>query len=154
MDVYTQGGEELRYLKFYLRSIAMGEPYSYDDVECAHVVASLREALRDNAGALGSFWLGYTLKAQLQDAQGLALLRAWVNQHGGPTWWDEQWEPLVRKCAAPTALVDSDGSGLRAVATSAQRGRLPEQRSQKRFGLTSCFCCSQLVEPKPGPVRV
>jgi hypothetical protein len=100
----TPGGEELRYIKFFLRAEAKGEPHTYDAAECAHVVASLRDALRTNSDALGGFWLGYTLKAQLQDAKGVALLKAWVDKHGGPAWWAEQWEPLVRKCAKPEAL--------------------------------------------------
>jgi len=62
----TPGGEELRYLKFFLRAEAKGEPHTYDADECAHVVASLRDALRTNADALGGFWLGYTLKANLR----------------------------------------------------------------------------------------
>lgn len=53
---FTPGGEELRYLKFWLRAEAQGEPYAYDAAECAFVVESLRRALLTNADALGGFW--------------------------------------------------------------------------------------------------
>lgn len=106
---FTPGNKELRYIKFLLRAKAKGEPLTYDAAECAFIVESLRTALRTNAGALGGFWLGYTLKVQLQDPEGVAALREWVETHGGPAWWDEQWAPLVRKCAAPGALKDDDG---------------------------------------------
>jgi len=141
----TPGGEELRYLKFFLRAQAKGQPYSYDPDECASVVASLRKALRTNAGALGGFWLGYTLKAQLADAQGVAMLQAWVAAHGGPKWWGEQWEPLVRKCAAPGALVgDGKYSSPRTYFTMASgKGR----RRRARLGFMSCLRCSARVQP-------
>jgi hypothetical protein len=79
---------------------------------------SLRHALAVNAAALKGFWLGYTLKAQMKDAKGIAALRAWVEKHGGPTWWAEQWEPLVRSCAKPGALAAS-GDAVAAPAASA-----------------------------------
>lgn len=106
----TPGGEELRYIKFFLRAEAKGEPHTYNVDECALVVASLRDAMHTNADALAGFWLGYTLKESLQDAKGIAMLRAWVDKHGGPVWWSEQWEPLVRKCAAPRALDGISGN--------------------------------------------
>eukprot|EP00931_Biecheleriopsis_adriatica_P119660 TRINITY_DN9487_c0_g2_i1.p1 TRINITY_DN9487_c0_g2~~TRINITY_DN9487_c0_g2_i1.p1 ORF type:complete len:401 (-),score=64.61 TRINITY_DN9487_c0_g2_i1:139-1341(-) len=114
----TPGGEELRYIKFFLRAEAKGEPHAYDADECAHVVASLRDALRTNADALGGFWLGYTLKDSLQDAKGVSLLHAWVEKHGGPSWWSEQWEPLIRKCAAPGALDGGTCIGGNSLASS------------------------------------
>lgn len=100
----TAGGEELRYLKFWLRAEAAGRPHTHDPAELAFVVASLRTALRSNAEALRGFWLGYTLKAQLADAKGLHQLRRWVEAHGGTGWWAEQWLPLLSECAAPEAL--------------------------------------------------
>eukprot|EP00929_Paragymnodinium_shiwhaense_P121410 TRINITY_DN93635_c0_g1_i1.p1 TRINITY_DN93635_c0_g1~~TRINITY_DN93635_c0_g1_i1.p1 ORF type:complete len:396 (-),score=47.37 TRINITY_DN93635_c0_g1_i1:103-1290(-) len=129
----TPGGEELRYIKFMLRADAKGEPHSYDADECAHVVASLRDALRTNAGALGGFWLGYTLKDCLQDAKGVQLLHAWVDKHGGPTWWSEQWEPLVRKCAAPGAL---DGNGDHGEAVLAVSEATPTAQKPKTASRT------------------
>lgn len=101
---FTPGNKELRYVKFVLRGEARGEPFACDPAECAFVVESLRGALRTNFDALRDFWFGYTLKAQLQDSDGVAALHAWVTKHGGPTWWGEQWEPLVRACAASGVL--------------------------------------------------
>lgn len=128
----TPGGEELRYIKFFLRAEAKGEPHTYDADECAHVVASLREALRSNADALGGFWLGYTLKESLQDAKSITLLRAWVDKHGGPDWWSEQWEPLLRR-AAPKAF-DVQLQGISQPKTAWQAGRIwPSWLSLRRF---------------------
>ena len=31
----------------------------------------------------------------------------------GPLWWAEQWEPLVRKCASPGALLPCDDAARR-----------------------------------------
>eukprot|EP00441_Pelagodinium_beii_P026372 CAMPEP_0197663966 /NCGR_PEP_ID=MMETSP1338-20131121/58349_1 /TAXON_ID=43686 ORGANISM="Pelagodinium beii, Strain RCC1491" /NCGR_SAMPLE_ID=MMETSP1338 /ASSEMBLY_ACC=CAM_ASM_000754 /LENGTH=400 /DNA_ID=CAMNT_0043242507 /DNA_START=32 /DNA_END=1234 /DNA_ORIENTATION=+ len=114
----TPGGEELRYIKFFLRAEAKGQPHTYDADECAHVVASLRDALRTNADALSGFWLGYTLKDSLQDSKGITMLHAWVEKHGGPAWWSEQWEPLIRKCATPKALEGISGTGGNSLAVS------------------------------------
>lgn len=101
---FSPGNKELRYVKFLLRGEAKGEPFSYDPLECAFIVESLRKSLQTNFDELRNFWFGYTLRAQLQDVSGVAALRAWVTRHGGPTWWEKQWEPLVRACAAPGAL--------------------------------------------------
>ena len=141
----TPGGEELRYLKFFLRAQSKGQPYSYDPDECAFVVASLRKTLRTNAGALSGFWLGYTLKEQLADARGIALLQEWVSEHGGPTWWDEQWAPLVRKCAAPGALVGDGKDGSPRTYFTMASG--PRRRRKMRLGVLSCLRCSARVQP-------
>jgi len=107
---FSPGNKELRYVKFFLRAETNGEPLSYDAEECAFIVESLRRALCTNAKALREFWFGYTLKAQLKDSNGIAALNAWVTKYGGPTWWEEQWLPLVEACAAPGAL--SVGNGV------------------------------------------
>jgi len=152
----TPGGEELRYLKFFLRAEAKGEPYTYDTKECAFVVASLRHALHANADALGSFWLGYTLKATLADEHGIAQLRAWVTKHGGPAWWTEQWQPLMCKCAASKALVGSvESDGPPAPSNSAPRKLLSRGTTHRRtmrwppLLLASCLRSSSAVEPAP-----
>eukprot|EP00966_Prymnesium_polylepis_P120082 2775161-Prymnesium_polylepis.1 len=62
----------------------------------------------------------------MQDAKGVATLKAWVDKHGGPAWWEEQWEPIVRACAAPGALAGgrSGGKGSgRLTAKALQRTR-------------------------------
>jgi hypothetical protein len=95
----TPGFKELRYIKFLLRAQAKGEPLSTDATECQFVVASLKAALRSNADALRSFWFLYALEKQLKTAEGVAALRDWVVAHGGETWWEADWVPLVRATA-------------------------------------------------------
>ena len=123
---FTPGNKELRFVKFLLRAEATGEPLNVDDTECACIVESLRSALRTNADALRAFWFGYTLKAQMKDAKGVAALKAWVDKNGGPTWWEVQWEPIVRSCAASGALAGGpsgvEGRGYLA-SKAMQRGR-------------------------------
>jgi hypothetical protein len=106
---FTSGNKELRYIKFLLRAEAKGKPLTCDPAECAFIVQSLRKALETNSDGLGGFFFGYTLKEQLQDSKGVSALRAWVDKNGGLGWWEEQWEPLVRKSAAPGALPDCIG---------------------------------------------
>eukprot|EP00747_Dinoflagellata_sp_TGD_P093891 gnl/TRDRNA2_/TRDRNA2_165908_c0_seq2.p1 gnl/TRDRNA2_/TRDRNA2_165908_c0~~gnl/TRDRNA2_/TRDRNA2_165908_c0_seq2.p1 ORF type:complete len:395 (-),score=68.86 gnl/TRDRNA2_/TRDRNA2_165908_c0_seq2:627-1811(-) len=151
---FTPGNKELRYIKFLLRSEAKGEPLTYDAAECAFIVESLRTALRTNADALGGFWLGYTLKAQLQDPKGVGALRTWVDKHGGPAWWDEQWAPLVRKCAAPGALpgVDNGSVAHKPTATSTAwptaTPTVPAGHRRSWLWMLRCFRRPQ-VAPEP-----
>ena len=106
----TQGLKELRFLKFVLRAQAKGAPLATDAAECEFVVQSLRRALSSNADALRGFWFGYALGAQLKTPAGVAMLRDWVVHRGGPSWWAEAWEPLVRGCVPATSLEGGGGS--------------------------------------------
>jgi len=109
----TQGFKELRYIKFLLRAQAKGQPLATDEAELQFVVHSLRAALRANGEALGGFWFGYALEAQLKSAAGLSALKAWVCEHGDPDWWETDWVPLVQLSASPEAIsaIGSNGTG-------------------------------------------
>lgn len=152
IENFTPGNKELRYIKFLLRAAAKGKPLSYDAAECAFIVKSLRSALKTNAETLGAFWLGYTLKANMQDELGVYQLRDWVEKHGGPTWWEEQWAPLVRRCVRPCALPAVDQPATEPLQVSPSlvslptTAKAPPKSSAKppgRGGFWTCRCIRQ-----------
>lgn len=122
---------QLRYLKFWLRAEASGRSHKYDQADLAFVISSLQAALLTNASSLGGFWIGYTLKAQLKDVSGLRRLREWVEVHGPPSWWEEQWLPLLAECAAPDALAALGGTGGKGRSKDGGKGKVPNRRSPK-----------------------
>lgn len=133
VENFTPGVKELRYIKFLLRAEAKGKPLTCDPAESAFVVQSLRKALETNSDGLGAFFFGYTLKEHLQDSKGVGALRAWVDKNGGPAWWDERWEPLVRKSAAPGALQEcaDKKDGKRPQEVEGLVASLPSEKRQR-----------------------
>ena len=100
----TRGLKCLRYVKFLLRGATRGSALATDDAERAFVVASLRQAMRENGAALQSFWFNYALGEATSSQEGIDVLFNWVlAQEDGAAWWDE-WLPFLKDAPLPTAV--------------------------------------------------